>query len=59
MTSALGTALLLLAGAVAGCAGEGRTLTAREECVRGGGVWMSSGACAHEAGGGGGGAGGM
>jgi hypothetical protein len=59
MTAAL-AALLVLACAVAGCAAGATPLTARDECLHGGGSWLSSGACEHSAGGGGGGgAGGM
>jgi hypothetical protein len=49
--------LVVFMSAIAGCIGEGRALTAKDECSRAGGVWLYSG-CEHSAGGGGGGAGG-
>jgi hypothetical protein len=49
--------LSVLICTLTGCIGEGRQLTAQQECVRAGGVWLYSG-CEHSAGGGGGGGGG-
>jgi hypothetical protein len=62
---ALWLILTMAAGAVAGCATEGRAVTVQEECMRGGGVWpaasippeaaVAAAACEGAADGGGGG----
>jgi len=54
----VGVLSLLICCTLAGCIGEGRALTAQDECVRAGGVWLYTG-CEHSAGGGAGGGGGM
>jgi hypothetical protein len=49
---------LFLMCTMAGCAAEGRAVTAQDECLRGGGAWRYTG-CEYSAGGGSGSGSGM